>query len=128
MMARLPPPPWRWGKKAEESKEPRRLSAHCYNMAFIAATAYEQAVQLETDLLSDRRVDAETRMATLNDMVPQIYGLTKFTTQEERERLVAGLNAVRSSLSDGTIAHDAANKFTELMREALFNIIVRCEC
>lgn len=127
-LPQLPPPPWRWGKKAEEPKEPRRLSPHCYNIASLVATAYEQAVQLEADMLHDRRVDAETRVANLDDAIA-LYGLTKFTTPEERERLVAGLKAVRSSLSDGTtIAHDAANRFTGLMREALFNIIVRCEC
>jgi len=86
-------------------------------------------VALEYDLTCDRLEDAGRRLADLEDMMPQVYGLTNLTTQEERGDLVRALGKVRRYMDEGDtiMAQGAADEFNASFRNIMWNIIVRCE-
>lgn len=123
MLPKLPPPPWEWGK-------PRNISDRCANIAFLPGLVYDRGVALEYDLVHDRLEDAERRLADLEDMMPQVYGLTDLTTRGERQDLVTALGKVKRYIQEGdtVMAQGAADEFNAGFRTVVWNIVVRCEC
>lgn len=101
----------------------------CANIVFMVNLVYDRGVALEYDLTCDRLEDAGRRLADLDDMIPQIYGLTQLTTQEERVQLMKALGTVRRYMTEGDslMAQGAADEFNASFRNIMWNIIVRCE-
>lgn len=117
------------GPGSNEEPYWRRISLGCANIAFIVNLVYDRGVALEYDLTLDRLEDAKRRLADLEDMIPQVYGLTNLTTPGEREDLVKALGRVRGYMDKGDtlMAQGAADEFNASFRNTMWNIIVRCE-
>lgn len=126
-----------YGEFAEEQHETptgevfaqQTIRPECANIAFMVNLVYDRGVALEYDLTCDRLEDAGRRLADLDDMIPQIYGLTELTTREEREQLMKALGNVRHYMGEGDalMAQGAADEFNASFRNIMWNIIVRCE-
>lgn len=101
----------------------------CASVAFMVNLVYDRGVALEYDLVHDRLEDAERRLADLEDMMPQVYGLTELTTSEERAGLVSALGRVRRYVQEGdtVMGQGAADEFNALFRAIMWNIVIRCE-
>lgn len=117
-----PLPSLEWEKKVS-------LSQPCSDIVFMVDMVYQRAIELDYDLLLERKEDAERRILDLEDMMPQVYGLTKLTTQEERQNLVSLLGEVKKSLREGDMVNASyhSDRFGAIFRGVLWNIIVRCE-
>lgn len=105
------------------------LSEPCASIAFMTNLVYDRGVALEYDLVHDRLEDAERRLADLEDMMPQVYGLTELTTPEERADLVRALGKVRGYIQEGdaVMGQGAADEFNASFRSTMWNIIIRCK-
>lgn len=106
----------------------QELTEPCASIAFMTNLVYDRGVALEYDLIHDRLEDAERRLADLEDMMPQVYGLTDLTTPEERADLVRALGKVRGYIQEGdaVMGQGAADEFNASFRATMWNIIVRC--
>lgn len=98
------------------------------SIVFIVNTVYDRGVALEYDLVNDRLEDAQRRLADLDDMIPQVYGLTDLTTRDEREDLVKALGRVRHYMEEGdtVMAQGAADEFNASFRNIMWSIVIRC--
>jgi len=98
------------------------------SIIFLVNMVYDRGVSLEYDLVNDRLEDARRRLADLNDMMPQVEGLTYLTTREEREDLVKALGQVSRYMEEGdnVLAQGAADEFNASFRSTMWNIIIRC--
>jgi len=105
------------------------LGEPCASIVFMTNLVYDRGVALEYDLVHDRLEDAERRLADLEDMMPQVYGLTELTTPEERADLVRGLGKVRQYIQEGdtVMGQGAADEFNASFRNTMWNIIIRCK-
>lgn len=105
------------------------LSEPCASIAFMTNLVYDRGVALEYDLINDRLEDAERRLADLEDLMPQVYGLTDLTTPEERADLVRALGKVRGYILEGDaiMGQGAADEFNASFRNTMWNIIIRCK-
>lgn len=104
------------------------LGEPCATVVFMTNLVYDRGVALEYDLVNDRLEDARRRLADLDDMIPQVYGLTDLTTPEERENLVRALGRVKRYIQeeDTTMAQGAADEFNASFRSIMWNIVIRC--
>lgn len=112
-----------------EEESAQQIRPECADIAFMVNLVYDRGVALEYDLTCDRLEDAGRRLADLDDMIPQIYGLTKQTTHGEREQLIKALGNVRHYMAEGdtVMAQGAADEFNASFRNIMWSIIIRCE-
>jgi len=124
----LPQPPWK-GPPIPRGLHRQQISRECADITFIVNLVYDRGVALEYDLVNDRLEEARRRLADLDDMIPQVYGLTSLTTREERDDLIRALGNVRRymQVGDTIMAQGAADEFNSSFRHVMWNIIIRCE-